>query len=571
MAMRLRTKLTLAFAAAAAPALVATAAALSAVGDALESEYVARLDAASLAVEVEIRRAQTEVRRASAELAASAEVMELVRAWRRSDLGALVPAAGALLRASGLDALEVIDAKGRVLSSGQLPGRFGEIDLALLDLAQARPGEALVAWMDLPANGGIGRRATLVAASRIGADPESPAVVAGRALDQTWVTQIADATGAQVELLDAQSKVLVRSGDSAHRAARPSYGLTDVAPLRRVVQLAAPGGAPAAALSLSVSTTGLVRAKSRILLAAGAALAVALLVGAALAAWLARRVTAPLEALEEGARAIARGDLAVRVEARATGEVSAVVEAFNAMSADLSRATARAVAAERVAAWREMAKWLAHEIKNPLTPISMSIETLQSAYAGGHPKLDEIFRESTRAILEEVASLRRIVAEFSEFARLPAPAPVPCDASDLAQGALALHGVAPGVTVVRDLAPGLSVEADRELILRALTNLIKNAVEAMDGAGTLTVRTLPLDAREAAIEVQDTGPGVAAEDRQRIFSASFTTKAEGSGLGLAIARRIAEEHGGRLELRSPPGEGAVFRLVLPRAATAGSS
>jgi nitrogen fixation/metabolism regulation signal transduction histidine kinase len=249
----------------------------------------------------------------------------------------------------------------------------------------------------------------------------------------------------------------------------------------------------------------------------------------------------------------------------ADGEVGALVRAFDAMTSDLERGRTRLAASERVAAWREVARALAHELKNPLTPIAMSVELLRDAR--GRADFGEILDESTRAIGEEVRRLRRIVDEFSRFARLPAPALAPLPAGELAQALLALYPAPPpGITITAAVAPGLpSLLADRDQLLQVLHNLVQNALEAMPDGGALRLAARR-EGDEVAFEVADGGPGIPPELLPRVFEPYLTTKAGGTGLGLAIAERIVQEHGGRLEVASPPGQGATFTMRLPVAA-----
>jgi nitrogen fixation/metabolism regulation signal transduction histidine kinase len=279
---------------------------------------------------------------------------------------------------------------------------------------------------------------------------------------------------------------------------------------------------------------------------------------------MARRITRPVEALTRGARRVAEGERDVQVVARASGEVEELVRTFNRMTQELQATTERLVVSERIAAWQEVARRLAHEIKNPLTPIQMSLETLLAAQGANDPRFAALFRESAGVVLEEVDRLRRIVDEFSRFARLPKPQLAPLELGELAQSVLALYA-APraGLRLHAQLAPGVHTRADRDQLTQVLVNLIKNAEEAMPGGGDIHVRVHGT-ARDALLEVEDSGPGVAPEDRAHIFEPYFTTKAGGSGLGLAIASRILQEHGGRLEVGGEPGAGARFSLVLPR-------
>jgi nitrogen fixation/metabolism regulation signal transduction histidine kinase len=231
---------------------------------------------------------------------------------------------------------------------------------------------------------------------------------------------------------------------------------------------------------------------------------------------------------------------------------------------ELEATTARLLASERVAAWQEVARRLAHEIKNPLTPIRMSLETLLAAHAERNPRFDALFRESAGVVLEEVERLRRIVDEFSRFARLPKPQREPLDLSELARGVLSLYAAPrPGVTLVAELAGALPVLADRDQLTQVLLNLVKNAEEALPKqGGTVWVRTRSAGG-EALLEVADTGPGIPPSERERVLEPYVTSKEGGTGLGLAIASRICQEHGGRLEVGEEPGAGARLTVVLP--------
>ncbi|MCK6552770.1 ATP-binding protein, partial [Myxococcota bacterium] len=237
---------------------------------------------------------------------------------------------------------------------------------------------------------------------------------------------------------------------------------------------------------------------------------------------------------------------------------------------------ARLQRAERVAAWREIARRVAHEIKNPLFPIQMSMETLRKSWRSQHPKLEEIVEESTKTVLEEVRSLNRIVTEFSDFARLPSPKLEETSVLDVLEHAAALWASgAPGaapieVVLDRDVITARAlprIAIDRGQIERALINLVKNAVEVLRDSGgrvTLDAHAEVRGARSGVVlTVHDTGPGIPDELRERIFTPYFTTKAEGTGLGLAIVERIAEEHHGAVHVDSAPGRGTTFHLWLP--------
>ncbi|HEV7503194.1 MAG TPA: ATP-binding protein, partial [Vicinamibacteria bacterium] len=284
------------------------------------------------------------------------------------------------------------------------------------------------------------------------------------------------------------------------------------------------------------------------------------------------RIARPVRALAERARGVAAGDLDRTVALDAPDEVGELARAFASMTAELRTSRERLVQAERVAAWREMARRLAHELKNPIFPIQLSIETLRrSLDASVGPddaaRFQLLFRDSSDTILEELQSLRAIVEEFSQFARMPPPRLAPTDLSDVAERVLALYRARAGSTRIETaLASGLPpVAADRDLIGRALGNLVANALEAMPDGGTLSVRTQAV-ADGVALEVRDTGPGLTEEQRTRLFTPYYTTKKGGTGLGLAIVQGIVSDHGGRIQVESAPGAGTTFTLVLPPAA-----
>jgi nitrogen fixation/metabolism regulation signal transduction histidine kinase len=320
---------------------------------------------------------------------------------------------------------------------------------------------------------------------------------------------------------------------------------------------------PAAELKLVFSRADLLDTEQQVLRAFMVLFGLGLAASVAAGLLVSRRITRPVEALTAAATRIAAGALDAKVVEKASGEVGELVQAFNRMTSDLERTTSALVASERVAAWQEVARRLAHEIKNPLTPIKMSLETLMAASAAKSPRFDALFKESAVLVLEEVERLRRIVDEFSRFARLPKPQLAPLDLSELVQQVLALSASPPpGIELAVAPSPGLRVQADRDQLTQVLVNLIKNACEAIPKGGRIDVRV----AREgafAAVSVQDTGPGIKPEDRGRILEPYFTTKEGGTGLGLAIAARICQEHGGRLDVGGEVGQGAKFTVFLP--------
>ena len=223
------------------------------------------------------------------------------------------------------------------------------------------------------------------------------------------------------------------------------------------------------------------------------------------------------------------------------------------------------VRSNRLAAWAEMARGIAHEIKNPLTPIQLSAEHLLRVRRTPDPAFDPVLEECVRTILTQVRELREISAEFSSYARLPALQRRPLEISELVHDAIGGYRASPppGVTVVEEHRPAPPVAADQRVLRRCLVNLVENALQAMPDGGTLRVRTGPADLDTVEIEVADTGEGMDEETRARVFEPYFSTRESGTGLGLAIARRAVEEHGGTLTAHSRPGAGTTMTIRLP--------
>jgi signal transduction histidine kinase len=291
----------------------------------------------------------------------------------------------------------------------------------------------------------------------------------------------------------------------------------------------------------------------------GAALVIAVL--------LARSLGRPIAELAAEARKVASGE-ARPLRVRGGGEIAELAQAFDKMLEDLAATRSRLAATSRVAAWREVARRVAHEVKNPLAPIRAAVETLRRLRARGDPEFDAYFDEATRTVLDEVHRIANIVTEFTRFARLPAPRPQEIDLPDLARQVATLHktGTRAKVEVAVERTPP-AVRADRDQIVQVLTNLVQNALDAVKDLGDRGEVRVTIDtegADRATVTVTDNGPGVAREIAARLFEPYATTKEHGTGLGLAIAQRIAIEHDGELSyLATRAGAGAAFRLVLP--------
>ncbi len=304
----------------------------------------------------------------------------------------------------------------------------------------------------------------------------------------------------------------------------------------------------------------------RTVLLASAALTVAAFI---LAVLIARSLGRPIADLAKEARKVASGQ-ANPLRIRGSGEIADLVQAFDRMLEDLASTRRRLAATTRVAAWREVARRVAHEVKNPLAPIRAAVETLRRLRARDDPAFDDYFDEATRTVLSEVHRISNIVTEFTQFARLPAPRPEAVDLAEVARDVVALQRPLAGSCTLEHVVVGVvpRVRADRDQVVQVLVNLVKNAVEASQASADPWVRVTVAAPRPDVVDVtvEDNGPGISDQIEGRLFEPYATTKAEGTGLGLAIAQRIAVDHDG--ELASLPRErgaakGALFRLRLP--------
>lgn len=289
----------------------------------------------------------------------------------------------------------------------------------------------------------------------------------------------------------------------------------------------------------------------------------------ATAALLARALAQPVRQLREGLEAVGSGrfDRPVRVSSR--DEIGDLGRTFNAMQAQLADSRERLAQQERQLAWGEMARQVAHEIKNPLTPMKLSVQHLRRARGDGDDaKFDRLFDRVTTTLLEQIDALTRIASDFSAFGRLPRRRVERLDLREVAEEAADLMRDEDASATVELRLPGapLIVEADHEELRRVFINLVKNAVQATHGRDERRVAvTLAAVGPEAVATVEDTGAGIAEALRPRIFEPNFSTKTSGTGLGLAIAKKAVEESGGTIAFETEENVGTTFTLRLPLA------
>jgi nitrogen fixation/metabolism regulation signal transduction histidine kinase len=280
-----------------------------------------------------------------------------------------------------------------------------------------------------------------------------------------------------------------------------------------------------------------------------------------------RRVTQPIVELTEATRRVAEGDFSIQILTRPEDELGLLIRSFNAMVQDLETSRAALVKAEKISAWQTMAQQLAHEIKNPLTPIKLSAERVLRRWRNSPGEINGILEDSMLAILQEVEGLSHLLTEFRTFSRPIEPVLVRTSLRELIEETAGPYRNSyPAVSFKLDHLEDISLNLDRRHIAQALINLISNAVDAMGGRGEIEIRTDIVKKRETRycrLSIRDTGKGIPKEAGPEIFTPYFTTKESGTGLGLPIVERIVGDHGGRVWFNSAEGMGSTFFIDLP--------
>jgi two-component system, NtrC family, nitrogen regulation sensor histidine kinase NtrY len=496
-----------------------------------------------------------------------------------------------------LDFLELVDKRGIIISSAQWPAKFGYPDSAFESPAASAEQPFFLKQEELQDSTALGLFA--VRASRVGERPVY--VIGGRRLDKTFLAGLNQSADMRTLLYQNRgehfiSEQLIDPGTyAATVAARPADKL---APLIEAVRRsnqemtslvhwsadqaddevfhaiplrgASKDRALLGILLVGNSLRSYVELKRRIrssaLLVGSGGIVLAIL----LSSWAAARATRPVVELARAAREVTAGNWNTKVQVSGNDEMAELATSFNRMTAELLTQKERLVQAERVAAWRELARRLAHELKNPLFPLQLTVENLVRAREQSPEQFDEVFRESATTLLSELSNLKGIVGRFSEFSKMPHPQlqavqvnEVVRGVSQLFQAQLQAPGRAP-ITCKLELDESLTpIAADAELLHRAVSNLLLNALDAMPQGGAMTLRTRGDDAK-AIIEVSDTGSGLTPEECERIFTPYYTSKRHGTGLGLAIVQSVVSDHGGRISVHSEPGHGATFLIELPQ-------
>jgi two-component system, NtrC family, nitrogen regulation sensor histidine kinase NtrY len=534
------------------------------------------------------RRGEEVVRDISA-IAAGEAATHMVLALNREapDYGTFLSVAKNIATDQQLDFLEFASAEGTILSSAQWPGKFGYKEPSFAGKA---PANAFLRQEELPDGAALG----LSAIREIKVGDKSLYVIGGRRLDKEFLAGLELPEGSRAMLYQnlgsgfSPQLLLVPSG-TIPRPALLAPLILQVQQQRQevgdvihwtsdalddetvhAIPLDGQDERLLGILLVGNSRRPYIGLQRHIRIAAVLAATAGILLAILFSGWAAGRVTQPVQQLAEAAREVAQGNWNAQVPVTSSDELGQLAEAFNRMTSELTEQRERLVQSERVAAWRELARRLAHELKNPLFPLQLTVENLVRARGQSPEQFEEVFRESSSTLLAEIANLKTIVSRFSEFSKMPQPHFQRVELNEVVRNVFRLFQAQlqlpenSRIACRLELAdPMDAMVADPELLHRALLNLMLNAMDAMPSGGVLTLRTRQAGER-AVVEVCDTGAGLGAEDCEHLFTPYYTSKTHGTGLGLAIVQSVVSDHGGKIGVQSQPGRGTTFAIELPR-------
>jgi two-component system nitrogen regulation sensor histidine kinase NtrY len=491
-----------------------------------------------------------------------------------------------------LDFVEFVNADGVLVSSAQYPARVGYKTDWVTAVKNWDSTGAFLKREELP--DGVALSLTAVRTQTVG--EKSVYVIGGRRLDQNFLASLVLPTGMRAllyrnlepnfvptSLTDAggivpqadQFQALI---EQVQKQAQPDMVVKTIqwtsdpasAEIFHARPLTGRNNELLGVLLLGSPQRELVLLRRQILKTAAVVALAAIVVGLLLTWWISSRITRPLEELADGARDVASGRWDTHIDVQGSDEVGQLADAFNHMTHTLASQKEKLVQTERVAAWRELARRLAHELRNPLFPMQITLENLQRARQLGPAQFQEVFAEGTATLKAELANLNSIVGRFSDFSKMPAPQFTRVNVNETLRNAVRLFEPQftavgkPSITTEYFLSEPLpEIDADPDLLHRAFQNLVLNALDAMPAGGTLTLRTA--DAGDTIrLEVADTGKGLTPEECSRLFTPYYTTKQLGTGLGLAIVQSVISDHHGTISVSSEEGRGAAFRIDLPK-------
>src|SRR5438874_988542 len=507
-----------------------------------------------------------------------------------ADLSIYVHDANGAAQDHGLDFVELVNYDAMLISSAQYPSRVGYKNEWVTEKSDWSDSLAFLKKEELPTE-------VQLSLCSVRTQPNAPKpfyIIGGRRLDKNFLASLVLPTGMRALIytnLDPSFAAASLLGDKidADQAERFAPLVEQLQkqpqPVVRTIEWTRD---PADAETFhAIPLTGrnnellgiffvgssrreLVLLTREILKSAAAVAAAAVFVGLLVSFWISARITKPVEELAEGAREVATGRWDTRIDVRGGDEVGQLAIAFNDMTRTLASQKERLLQTERVAAWRELARRLAHELRNPLFPMQITVENLQKARRLDAKQFLEVFNESTATLKAELANLNTIVSRFSDFSKMPAPKFVRVNVNEVLRNAVRLfepqfNAVGkPTITQEPFLTEPLpEIDADPDLLHRAFQNLVLNAMDAMPAGGMLTLRTAEHDGN-VRIEVADTGKGLTPEECSRLFTPYYTTKQMGTGLALAIIQSVVSDHHGSISVTSEEGRGTTFRIDLPQ-------
>jgi two-component system, NtrC family, nitrogen regulation sensor histidine kinase NtrY len=554
----------------------------------------------------EFQRQGQEVVRKVESIAAGESVQRIALDMSRgvADSGQYVSEARSLAAQQQLDFLELVDPRGTILSSAQWQAKFGYPEAALPEgttPTSLRPA-AFLKREELPDGPTLGLFA--MRATRVGEQPLY--VIGGERLDQGFLSTLDIPTGTRVllyqnlgakwnpkSLLDLNgpaagaeqlAPLVERARDTLQESEAAIHWTSDPADAEvfHAIPLTGPNlntASPAekkqgeanrqlmGVLLVGSSRRPLIELQRQIVSTAMLVGGIGILAAIMASLWFAARVSRPVVVLAEAARRVAAGDLGTKVDVESGDELGDLATSFNRMTEELVQQKDRTLQAERVAAWRELARRLAHELKNPLFPLQVTVENLMRAKQKSPEIFEEVFEEGTATLLAEIGNLKTIIGRFSEFSRMPQPQRRPTQVNDVVRSVLRVFQAQLQEknrilvhTNLDETLPEIAVDSD--LLHRALQNLVLNAIDAMPKGGEVTIATSAVD-NAIALSVSDTGSGLTQEECGHLFTPYYTTKQHGTGLGLAIVQSVISDHGGKISVESTKEKGTTFRIELP--------
>lgn len=481
-----------------------------------------------------------------------------------------------------IDFLELVQADGTIISSAQWPAHYGY----KRPVPSADTNGAFLKSEELQNGSALG----LIASRAIHSSDGTLYVIGGRSLDRKLLDSLSVPTGMYVWLyrrtggVNSEGDMLGPSITTPEQITKlaqvaengqETSGFVQITPEKndratvQAIPLKDDADKVAAVLLVGSSRKPLLDLQQQIKTTAIAVAGIGILLAVAVSLWLAARFSRPIEQLASASREVAEGNWNVQVEAGPGSEMQQLAESFNTMTRQLIDQRDRLIQSERVAAWRELARRLAHELKNPLFPLQITVENLMRARELAPQEFDEIFRESTSTLLAEITNLKAIIGRFSDFSKMPKPQLAYISVNELVRKAATLHSGQLGdpkkpIKLDLQLDGSLTeIPLDADLFHRVLSNLVLNAIDAMPEGGTLTIRTSAAGER-ARIEISDTGVGLTPEERERLFTPYYTTKQHGTGLGLAVVQSVVSDHRGTISVTGETGRGTTFIIDLPR-------